>query len=62
MNVTENGETTFCVMANVHVCTIGFSSIHGKELPRQSDFHVSTADLTLKQMFDISAKLVSETR
>ena len=39
-------------MGNVHVCNIGISGIHGKELPGK--------DLTMKQMLDISAKLVSE--
>ena len=26
-------------MENVHVCNIGISGIHGKELPGQSSFH-----------------------
>ena len=39
---------------------IGISSIHGKELPAQLSFHHVTKDLTLKQMFDISARQVSE--
>ena len=61
MNVTENEEKTFYEMVNVHVCNIGISSIHGKDLPGQSSFHfTNTKDLTLKQMFDISARLVSE--
>ena len=40
-------------MENVHVCKNGISSIHVKELP-------NTKDVTLKQMFDISTRLVSE--
>ena len=39
MNVTENEEKTFYGMVNVHVCNIGISSIHGKELPGQMSFH-----------------------
>ena len=61
-NVTEDGETHYMIWGIVHVCNNGISSIHGKELPKQSSFHydVNTTDLTLKQMFDISTKLVSE--
>ena len=32
----------------------------GKNFQNNQNFIVSTADLTLKQMFDISAKLVAE--
>ena len=39
MNVTENDEQTFYGMGNVHVCNIGISSIHGKELPEQLSIH-----------------------
>ena len=39
MNVTENGEKTFCDMENVHVFSIGISCIHGKESLRQFTFH-----------------------
>ena len=51
---------TFCDMGNVHVCNIGLSCIHGEELLRQLAFHQEYKDLTMKQMFDISAKLVPE--
>ena len=35
MNFTENDEKqTFCDLGNVHVCNIGISVIHGKELAR----------------------------
>ena len=48
-------------MVNVHVCYIGISFIRGKELLRQVAFHQEyTRDRTMKQMFDMSAKLVSE--
>ena len=39
MNVTENDEKTFCDMVNAHVCNIGISCIHRKELLRQLAFH-----------------------
>ena len=38
MNVTENDEK-FYDMGNVHVCNIGVSSIHAKELLGQLSFH-----------------------
>ena len=44
-------------MVNVHVCNIGISGIHGKELLRQL---ARIQYLVMKQMFDISSKLVSE--
>ena len=59
MNVTEDGENILLYW-NVHVCNNRISSIHGKELPEQLSFHREYKDLTLKQMFDISTRLVSE--
>ena len=49
-------------MVNVHVFYIASICIHGEELPRQFTFHQKkkTEDLTMKQMFDISEKLISE--
>ena len=48
-------------MEKVHVCNIGISSIHGKELPGQLSIHCEhDRSHTLKQMFDISTRLVSE--
>ena len=60
MNVTEDGRKTFCDMGNVHVCNIGISCIHGKNYSDNWHSIKNTKDLTMKQMFDISAKLVSE--
>ena len=49
------------ICGNVHVCHIGISRIHGKELPEQlSVHHEHKRPPHWKQMFDISAKLVSE--
>ena len=45
---------------NVYGCNTGISLIHGKEFQNNQNSIVNTADLTLKQMFVISAKLVEE--
>ena len=47
-------------MGNVHVCNIGTSTIHGKELPGQSSFHHKNERSHIETMFDISARSVSE--
>ena len=47
-------------MVNVCVFYITSISIHGEELLRQFAFHQNTEDLTMKQMFDMSEKLISE--
>ena len=47
-------------MVNVYVFYIASICIHGEELLRQLAFHKKTEDLTMKQMFDLSEKLVSE--
>ena len=48
-------------MVNVYGCKDGISDIHGEEfLQDKQNSIVNTADLTLKEMFDISAKLVAE--
>ena len=48
-------------MENVHVCNIGISVIHGGKNYLDNRHSVkNTKDLTMKQMFDIPAKLVSE--
>ena len=44
----------------VYVFDTGSICIHGKELPRIFTFHQNTEDLTMKQMFDISEKLIAE--
>ena len=48
-------------MGNVYVFYITSICIHGEELLRQFAFHQKyREDLTMKQMFDISEKLISE--
>ena len=51
---------TYYNLENVYGCNNGISGIHGKELPKHCHSISNTTDLTLKQMFDISTKLVSE--
>ena len=53
-------ERTFHDLVNVYGCNNGISSVHGKEFPEQLSILVNSTDLTLKQMFDISTRLVSE--
>ena len=46
---------------NVHVFDVGSICIHGKELLRKFTFHQKHMEkLTLKQMFEISEKLIVE--
>ena len=48
-------------MVNVYVFDIGSICIHGRELLRKFTFHQNTGNnLTMKQMFDISEKLIVE--
>ena len=52
---------TFCDMVNVHVCNIGISTVFmGKNYLDNCHSITNTKELTLKQVFDISARLVSE--
>ena len=47
-------------MVNVYVFNIGSICVHGKELLRNFTFHQKKTgnNLTMKQMFDISEKLI----
>ena len=38
-NVAGEGEELFYYLGNVYGCNDGISSIHGKEFPKQSEFH-----------------------
>ena len=51
---------TFCAMGNVYVFNIAIICIHGKNYSDNWHSIKNTKDLTMKQMFDISGKLVSE--
>ena len=52
---------TFYDLGNVYGCNNGKSAVFmGKNFQNNQNSIVNTADLTLKQMFDISAKLVAE--
>ena len=58
-NVTGDGEEHSMIW-NVYGCNNGISDSHGKEFPNNRNSIANTADLTLKQMFDMSTNLVSE--
>ena len=45
---------------NAYGCNDEFSEFHGEEFQDNQKCFVNTTDLTLKQMFGISAKLVGE--
>ena len=47
-------------MGHVHVCNIGSAVFMGKNYLDNCHSITNTKDFTLKQMFDISARLVSE--
>ena len=47
-------------MENVHGCNDECGDIHGKEFLNYSKFHHDFEDLTLKQMFDVTAQLVND--
>ena len=51
---------TFYNLENVCVFNIASICIHGEEILRQLAFHQNFEDLTMKQMFDIFEKLISE--
>ena len=61
-NVAESGEEhSFNNMENVHgCCNDECGDIHGKEFLNYSKFHHDFEDLTLKQMFDVTAQLVND--
>ena len=45
---------------NVHGCDDECGDIHGKEFLNYSNFIMNFEDLTLKQMFDVTAQLVND--
>ena len=51
---------TFYDLVNVYVCNNESAVFMGKNYQNNCHSIVNTTDLTLKQMFDISAKLVAE--
>ena len=50
----------FCDSENVHVFNTASICIHGENFLRQLAFLKNSKDLTMKQMFDTSGKLISE--
>ena len=59
-NVTGNGEEHSVIWGMFMVVTMESAIFMGKKFQNNRNSIANTADLTLKQMFDISAKLVSE--
>ena len=59
-NVAGEGEEHSIIWRNVDGCNDGNSDTHGKNFQDNQNSIVNTTDLTLKQMFGISAKLVGE--
>ena len=59
-NVAESGEEHSIIWGMFMAATMNATTFMGKNFPDNQNFIVSSTDLTLKKMFDISAKLVSE--
>ena len=59
-NVTEDGEKHFMIWGMVMSVTMESAVFMGKNFQNNQNFIVNTADLTLKQMFDIYTRLVCE--
>ena len=59
-SVTGNGEEHSLICGNVFGCNSGISNIHGKEFPKTIVTPLRILQISLQQMFDISAKLVTE--
>ena len=61
-NVTGNREEHSMIWGVFMTVTMESAVFMGKNYPNNFNFIVNTTDLTLKQMFDMSAKLVADTR
>ena len=59
-NVTGNGEEHSMIWGMFMAVTMESATFMGKNFQNNRNSIANTTDLTLKQMFDISAKLVSE--
>ena len=59
-NVTGNGEEHSMIWGMFMAVTMESAIFMGKNFQNNRNSIVNTTDLTLKQMFDISAKLVGE--
>ena len=59
-NVAGDGEELSMIWGKFLSVTMESAVFMGKNFQNNQNFIVNTADLTLKQMFDISAKLVAE--
>ena len=59
-NVAGEGEEHSIIWRIFMAVTMESAVFHGKNFQNNQNSIVNTADLTLKQMFDMSAKLVAE--
>ena len=59
-NVTEDGEKHSMIWGKFMTVTMESAAFMGKNYLNNCQFIANTTDLTLKQMFDISTRLVSE--
>ena len=59
-NVARDGEEHFMIWVMFIAVTMESAVVMGKNFQNNQNSIVNTEDLTLKQMFDISAKLVAE--
>ena len=60
-DATKDIDRTFCDMGNVYVFYIASICIHGKDYSSDNLHSIkNTEDLTMKQMFDMSEKLITE--
>ena len=61
-NVADSGEEHSIIWGMFMAATMNAATFMGKNFQDNQNSIMNTTDLTLKKMFDISAKLVGETR
>ena len=61
-NVAESGEEHSIIWEMFMAATMNAATFMGKNFSTIQNFIMNSEDLTLKQMFDITAKLVSDQR
>ena len=59
-NVAESGEEHSLILGEFMAATMNAATFMGKNFSIIQSFIMNSEDLTLKQMFDITAKLVSD--
>ena len=61
-NVAESGEEHSIIWGMFMAATLNAATFTGKNFPTNQNFIMNSEDLTLKQMFDVTAQLVNMTR